>query len=66
MSLILSIFALVYNTERVSWIGKSVFLQFGRAYALCIAGFRDLTHVPRHGQHINEFSTGMQRNVSES
>jgi hypothetical protein len=28
MSLILSIFALVFITELVSWIGKSVFLQF--------------------------------------
>lgn len=28
MSLILTIFALVFITELVSWIGKSVFLQF--------------------------------------
>jgi hypothetical protein len=28
MSLILTIFALVFVTELVSWIGKSVFLQF--------------------------------------
>ncbi len=34
MSLILTIFALVFITELVSWIGKSVLLQFVHMLAL--------------------------------
>lgn len=37
MSLILTIFALVFVTELVSWIGKSVFLQF--VHILAVRGW---------------------------
>ena len=62
MSLILTIFALVLITELVSWIGKSVFLQFVRI--LAVQGFRDLTRPLHVG--MDSISTGFRQKCSET
>jgi hypothetical protein len=49
MSLIFTIFALVFLTELISWIGKSVLLEFVRSlphtsYAMFLQGFLPSRH----------------------
>lgn len=60
MSLILTIFALVFVTELISWIDKSVLLHFVRLF--CTLDFIvlfDDTPSTRRGPRTKESSTGM-------
>jgi len=65
MSLILTIFALVFVTELISWIGKSVLLHFVRLF--CTPDLSDSSGAnptTRRGPRTKESSTGMPRVVS--
>jgi hypothetical protein len=60
MSLILTIFALVFVTELISWIGKSVLLHFVRLfYSLDFNDSFDDTPSTRRGLRTKESSVGM-------
>jgi hypothetical protein len=60
MSLVLTIFALVFVTELISWIGKSVLLHFVRFFFVPVfVDSFEANPVPRRGPPTKESSTGM-------